>query len=73
MGISLKEIDMRIDAFRETKEPSRILIGYKTYSKLMKENRFLDQLSKNSNDPMVRYYQGIEIRMITEKHFFDIE
>lgn len=73
MGISLKEIDTKIDAFRESKEPSRILIGYKTYSKLLKEDKFLDQLTKSSDDPMIRYYRGIEIRMITEKHFFDIE
>ncbi|MDQ9009020.1 hypothetical protein RFI36_04755 [Acinetobacter gerneri] len=73
MGINLKEIDKKIDAFRETKEPSRILIGYKTYSKLLKEDKFLDHLTKDSNDPMIRYYQGIEIRMITEKHFFEIE
>ena len=49
------------------------MIGYKTYSKLMKEDKFLEQLSKNLNDPMIRYYRGIEIRIITEKHFFCIE
>ncbi|MDV2441235.1 hypothetical protein QR665_17465 [Acinetobacter gerneri] len=73
MDISVKELNKLIEEFELEKEPQKLMIGYKTYSKLMKEDKFLEQLSKNLNDPMIRYYRGIEIRIITEKHFFCIE
>lgn len=39
----------------------------------MKENKFLDKISKDANDPMIRYYKEIKIKIVTEKHFFEIE
>ncbi|MFW1642905.1 hypothetical protein [Acinetobacter guillouiae] len=73
MGINLKELNKQIDDFKEIKDPQRLIIGYKTYSKLMKENKFLDKISKDTNDPMIRYYKEIKIKIVTEKHFFEIE
>lgn len=73
MGIDLKELNKQIDDFKESKDPQRLIIGYKTYSKLMKENKFLDKVSKDENDPMIRYYKEIKIKIVTEKHFFEIE
>ncbi|BAP36210.1 MULTISPECIES: hypothetical protein [Acinetobacter] len=73
MGIDLKELNKQIDDFKESKDPQRLVIGYKTYSKLMKENKFLDKISKDVNDPMIRYYKEIKIKIVTEKHFFEIE
>ncbi|MFW2082994.1 hypothetical protein ACNPQK_18735 [Acinetobacter guillouiae] len=48
MGINLKELNKQIDDFKEIKDPQRLIIGYKTYSKLMKENKFLDKISKDT-------------------------
>ncbi|WP_111860622.1 hypothetical protein [Acinetobacter sp. CFCC 10889] len=74
MGINLKEFNKRIEEFKSTgEEPTEIVVGYKTYSKLMKEEKFIDHLSKDQNDPMVRYYKGIKIKMITEKHYVEIK
>lgn len=39
----------------------------------MKESKFLDKISKDANDPMIRYYKEIKIKIVTEKHFFEIE
>ena len=74
MQLGLKELKKAIEAFKETdKEPTKIIIGYKTYARLMKEEKFIDQLSKDTENPMVRYYQGIKIKMVTEKHYLKIE
>ena len=69
MSINLKELNKQIADFKENKEPQKLIIGYKTYSKLMKESKFLDKISKDANDPMIRYYKEIKIKIVTEKHF----
>lgn len=74
MQLSLKEFKKRVEEFKSTGEkPSRIVIGYKTYANLMKEEKFVDYISKDLDDPMVRYYKGIQIKMITEKHYLEIK
>ena len=32
-----------------------------------------EKISKDANDPMIRYYKEIKIKIVTEKHFFEIE
>lgn len=39
MGINLKELNKQIDDFKETKDPQRLIIGYKTYSKYCKDRK----------------------------------
>ena len=74
MSISVKEINKKLEDFKEAgNSPSLIVIGYMTYSKLMKDAKFSDQVTKDVNDPLVRYYQGVEIRMVTKKHYFEIQ
>ena len=74
MGISVKEMNKKLEDFKEAgNSPSLIIIGYMTYSKLMKDENFSDHVTKDVNDPLVRYYQGIEIRMVTKKHYFEIQ
>ena len=73
MIIDLKELNKRIKDFRENAEPQKLILGYKTYSKLMKEDSFVAMLSKDVRDPMIRYYNEIKIKLVTEKHFFEIE
>lgn len=72
MLIDLKELNKQIKAFKETTEPQKLILGYKTYSKLMKDNGFVEKLSTSPDDPMLRSYNGIRIKLVTEKHFFDI-
>ena len=74
MNISVKEINKKLEDFKEAgNNPSLIVIGYMTYSKLMKDENFSDHVTKDVNDPLVRYYQGVEIRMVTKKHYFEIQ
>ena len=73
MALSRKDLDLKIENLKQNKEPSRLIIGYKTYSKLVKEEKFLDQITNNSDDPLTKYYKGIKIKIVTEKHFFEIE
>lgn len=74
MSISVKEMNKKLEDFKEAgNSPSLIIIGYMTYSKLMKDEKFSDHVTKDVNDPLVRYYQGIEIRMVTKKHYFEIQ
>jgi len=74
MSISVKEMNKKLEDFKEAgNSPSLIIIGYMTYSKLMKDENFSDHVTKDVNDPLVRYYQGIEIRMVTKKHYFEIQ
>ena len=74
MGISVKDINKQIDRFAETgAKPQLLIIGYRTYAALMSEDKFTDKITKDNNDPMVRYYKGIKIQMVTEKHHFDIQ
>ena len=74
MSISVKEINKKLEDFKEAgNSPSLIIIGYMTYSKLMKDAKFSDQVTKDVNGPLVRYYQGVEIRMVTKKHYFEIQ
>ena len=66
MEISVKQVNKRIEEFQnEGKEPSILKIGYKTYAKLMNEDKFADALKKDSNDPLLRFYKNIKIKIKT--------
>lgn len=73
MNINVKELNNKIVEFKKTNNPKRLIMGYKTYSKLLKENNFLDKITKDSDDPINKCYQEIKIKIVTEKHYFDIE
>ncbi|MDC4883039.1 hypothetical protein OHW08_14710 [Acinetobacter baumannii] len=71
--MKLKELNKLIDEFKgEGKEPKKLIIGYKNYATLMEmeHEKFQDRLTRDSKDPMIRYYKGI--KMVTEKHHLDI-
>ncbi|WP_353164323.1 hypothetical protein [Acinetobacter guillouiae] len=73
MDISVKDLNKKIEDFKENKEPQSLIVGYKTYSKLMKEDKFSDKLIKDSNDPMIIFYRNLKINIVTEKHYFEIQ
>jgi len=71
MDISVKKVNKRIDEFLESGQKPQVLeIGYKTFSKLMNEDKFVNALKKDQEDPMLRFYKDIKIKMVTEKHHF---
>lgn len=74
MDKSLKNINKQINSFIEAgKQPELLIIGYKTYTSLMSEDRFAEKITKDEKDPIIRYYKGIKIQMVTEKHYFKIQ
>lgn len=73
MEISVKKINKRIEDYQlEGKEPSVLEIGYKTYAQLMHEDKFADALKKDPNDQLLRFYKNIKIKVVTEKHYFEV-
>jgi len=74
MEISVKKVNKRIEEFLETGTKPKVLeIGYKTYAKLMNEDKFAEALKKDPKDPMARFYRDIKIKMVTEKHYFEVK
>ncbi|GLG83624.1 hypothetical protein [Acinetobacter calcoaceticus] len=72
MDIRLKELDKRIDEFKKSgEEIKKLVLGYRTYAALLDEAQFVDRITRDKKDPMIRYYNGI--KMVTEKHYFEIE
>ncbi len=39
----------------------------------MKEDKFSETIKKDSTDPMVRFYKDIKIRIVAEKHHFEVK
>lgn len=53
--------------------PTKLILGYKTFPLLLADEKFLKDLSagtKNQND---RFYKKLKIKLITEKHFCEVE
>ena len=59
MIIDLKELNKRIKDFRENAEPQKLILGYKTYSKLMKEDSFVDMLRLCCTNLSVKGFSAI--------------
>ena len=74
LDISVKEVNKQIDEFTEHKQkPESLQIGYKTYAKLMREDKFQDKLKSDSDNSLVKYYREIKIKIVTEKHYFEVK
>ncbi len=73
MEINIKDINKQIDEFKKQgAEPKALIIGYKTYANLMGEDKFAEKISKDDKDPMIRYYKGIKVKIVTEKRYFAV-
>ena len=73
MEISIKDINKQIDEFKKQgAEPKVLIIGYKTNANLMGEDKFAEKISKDDKDPMIRYYKGIKVKIVTEKRYFAV-
>ena len=74
MGISVKDVKKQLDLFiEENQKPKILLIGYRTYAALMREEKFAERVTKDVKDPLIRYYKDIEIKVVTEKHYFEVQ
>ena len=76
MGIlsSAKEVNQAIETFEANVGEARVLeIGYKTYAKLMADHKFADKLSESDQDSKQKYYKKIKIKLVTEKHYFEVK
>ncbi|AWL29073.1 MULTISPECIES: hypothetical protein [Acinetobacter] len=71
--INLKVINDAIEEFKKTgNTPEKLEIGYKTYSRLVGQDKFFDHVTK-SEDSLNRFYKGIRIKLVAEKHFFAVK
>lgn len=74
VGISVKDVKKQLYNFIEKDlKPKLLVIGYRTYTALMRENNFAERVTKDTKYPMIRYYKGIEIKIVTEKHYFEVQ
>lgn len=73
MGINLEKLNLEIEKLKQFNKPKKLVVGYLTFSKLIKKDEFLKELSKNIAYPMAKYYRGLKIVVVTEKYFFSIE
>lgn len=73
MDLGFKGFVKVIEKFNEQgKEPRKIIVGYKTYSNLMKDEKFIKHISTDVNDTMKRYFKRIEIQIVPEKRYLQI-
>lgn len=75
MGISsAKEVNQQIEALEAKGEKAKVLeIGYKTYANLVVDDKFADKLSESNQNTKQKYYKKIKIRLVTEKHYFEVK
>ncbi|ENX48423.1 MULTISPECIES: hypothetical protein [Acinetobacter] len=75
MGISsAKEVNQQIEAFEAKGEKAKVLeIGYKTYANLVADDKFADKLIESNQNTKQKYYKKIKIRLVTEKHYFEVK
>ena len=72
--ISVKKVNKLIEEFeQEGNKIDRLEIGYKTYAALMLDKKFADKVTKSLDDSKERLYKKIKIKLLTEKHYFEIK
>lgn len=73
LDLSVKKINKMIEDFsKEGKQPEKLIIGYKTYARLMNDEKFAEKVHPCNDDSTQRRYKNLRIQLSTEKHFFEI-
>ncbi|WP_228128730.1 hypothetical protein [Acinetobacter rudis] len=73
MDLSFTEFIKNIEKVSKAgKEPKKIVVGYKTFSNLMKDEKFVKHISIDVEDPMIRYFKRIELKIVTEKRHLQV-
>lgn len=73
MGINLVKLNLEIEKLKQFNKPKKLVVGYLTFSKLIKNDEFFKELTNNIANPMAKYYRGLKVVVVTEKYFFSIE
>lgn len=72
--LSVKKVNKLIDDFCKTgQEPQKLLIGYKTYARLMTDDKFAEKVTPSLEDSKDRQYKNLKIKLVTEKHYFEVK
>ena len=72
--LTAKKVNKLLEEFRQTgKEPEKLVIGYKTYARLMAEDKFAEKVVPSLEDSKERLFKNLKIKLVTEKHYFEIK
>ena len=65
----LEELNQSIEYYLY---PSRIILGYKTYTELMHQKKFSDELKHSAIEPNKRKYRKIKIKLTQDDHQLEL-
>ena len=70
----LEELNQSIEYYlnRNRQYPSRIILGYKTYTELMHQKKFSDELKHSAIEPNKRKYRKIKIKLTQDDHQLEL-
>lgn len=70
----LEELNQSIEYYlnRNGQYPSRIILGYKTYTELMHQKKFSDGLKHSAIEPNKRKYRKIKIKLTQDDHQLEL-
>lgn len=72
--LTAKKVSKLIEEFKQTgKEPEKLVIGYKTYARLMADDKFAEKVVPSLENAKDRLYKNLKIKLITEKHYFEVK
>ncbi|WP_445116094.1 hypothetical protein [Acinetobacter sp. WZC-1] len=72
--VSYAALQKAIESFSSKgNQPNRILIGYKTFARLKREDKFALSLEGVEGKALERTFRNIKIKIVPEKHYLEIE
>ncbi|EMT5447311.1 hypothetical protein APC21_19915, partial [Acinetobacter baumannii] len=62
--LTAKKVSKLIEEFRQTgKEPEKLVIGYKTYARLMADDKFAEKVVPSLENSKDRLYKNLKIKL----------
>lgn len=70
-----EELDSLIEYYSKRSDypPSRILVGYRAYAKLMQSPTFADEVINSALDPNKRKYKKLKIKITKDDNQLELE
>ncbi|MDP7819397.1 hypothetical protein [Acinetobacter baumannii] len=63
--LTAKKVSKLIEEFRQTgKEPEKLVIGYKTYARLMADDKFAEKVVPSLENSKDRKYKNLKINLV---------
>ncbi|EMM8509581.1 TPA: hypothetical protein NVQ95_001890 [Acinetobacter baumannii] len=63
--LTAKKVSKLIEEFRQTgKEPEKLVIGYKTYARLMADDKFAEKVVPSLENSKDRLYKNLKINLV---------